>query len=230
LAKLPSKKIIRLTIFLVILVIGVFWYLGYQNQRAESQKLELYRQQILNRQKNLETAVLSGSDGQATLPALVTDWSTIELTLIEPTDTEALMTYGRGLTGALKPFSLKRKSEIKLALDALDGNDPTKIKELVTARLNHEIAAATLRHLPVPEAVADWHRQLINSLENSALLIGQMEKILTEPVIGLAAGQVFLRENVFFYQTIDKINDYFRRQGIDFPDNEKLELYVNFNQ
>jgi len=214
----------------MIVLIVIFWYLGYQNRQTNDQELARYREAIATRQNNLETIVKNSANDRLNLPTLRADWSKIELTLLPDATPENIKAYGHGLALALAPFAIRRESEIKLALAALDGNDPTPLKDLVAARLDYEQTATALRQLPVPTAVADWHRQLVNNLENSALLIGQMEKILLEPVTGLEAGRIFLQETVLFYQTIDKINRYFQNQKIDFAADEKLELFVNLNQ
>lgn len=218
-------------VILMVIAISVLWFVGHQAKKDEEQKRQTYLKEILAKQNNLESIVKETTTADDNLNdlELAEDISKIKINLSLATSTGAIRQYGLDLKRALDDFSQKRDSEIKAVTEALDANDSSKIKTIVASRLIYEKASQELKKMLVPADLANLHRQLINNFDNSIIFLRQMEKILDQPQAGLEASRLFLKESVYFYQLINKINNYFNTRQIEYSEEEKMQLFLNFD-
>lgn len=229
---LPSKKIIWLTIFLVVITIALLWFIGWRNNKEKAEKLERYYQEIIEKERSLEKIInqtqtigqLSSMDDLATK----IDWRNIEIKINSATGPEALKQYGLDISKALNVFKERRASEVEAVSQALNKNDSSELEKLLTSKLTHQEAVDKLKLVSTPKEMADLHKQLISNLENSILMLTQMERALTNPEIALEASRLFIQESLLFHQTLGKISNYLSSHKIEFTDGEKIKALFEF--
>ena len=228
--RLPGKNVMRLVIVLVVITIGVLGYVGYKDKKAQELKKEALTKDLLTKQGNLESIVQGSSDNLSGLSKIgsVKNLDNIKINLSPATSTQAVRQYGLDLKNALINFSQKQASEIQAVTTAIDQKNAEELKVVVASRLRYEETSQKLKTVLVPQNLANPHRQLINNIDNSIILLKQMEKALTQPEASLEASRLFLQESVYFYQIIGKINNYFKVLNINYSDQEKMQLFVNY--
>ncbi|MFA5001109.1 MAG: hypothetical protein WC531_02680 [Candidatus Paceibacterota bacterium] len=216
---------------LVLITIGVLWWAGAKTKEKRSEQLDRYYQELLTKEENLETAVTNATsitgEQEGELP-ISNNWQTIEIKTSSTTSTTTLKQYGLALGEALGTFGQKRESEVKATYQALDQKSPVELKKVVGSRLIHEETINKLRLVVVPQGLADYHRQLINSLQNSVQFLSQMEQVLDNPETALEASKLFVQESILFHQIMSKINNYLISRQVQFPDNEKIKALFQF--
>ena len=218
-------------ILLVVVAIGLFWYVGYQDKKNKEELKAKYLQELLAEQKNLELAV------QANLQN--TDQATIDQTLPplpklntnKASSTEAFRQYGLGLVTALAPLEKKRGNEITAILSAIDKNDPTLLKPVMASRLLHEEAFNNLATLTVPQIFVTRHQALMLKLQIISNLLSKMEKALDQPKLALASSNSFLTTGYpNFLNALQDLDNSIRIKGVTFSASERAEIYLSFYQ
>ncbi len=215
-------------VVLVVLTIGTLWYVGARTKKDQKEKLDRYYQEIMAKEKNLESVIKEADKSSAVstdlnLP-ISGDWQTVKINLKQATSTETLKQYGLDLGRALNVFSTKRESEVTATYQALDKKDPTELKKVVSSRLIHETAVEKLTLVAVPQGLANYHRQLINSLNNSVNFLSQMEQVLNNPESAMEASRLFVQESILFHQIINKLSNYLSARQIQFSADEKIKI------
>lgn len=228
--RIPSKKIIWLFIVLMVLTIGLFWWVGSNAKKKEEAKLEQYYQEIINKEKNIEKVVRETDKTEDNKIDLIinNNWQAIQVKTTLASSTEKLKQYGLDLGQALAPLSEKRESETKATYQALNQNDPTELQKVVSSRLIHEKTVTQIQNLVVPIELADYQRQLIHSLQNSIKLLLTMEQALDKPEQALESSRLWIEENLLFHQTMVKLGNYLTSRQIQFDDNDKIKTFLKF--
>lgn len=215
----------------MVITLAFLWYVGNQNKQEREAKLKQYQQEIITKERNLESVIKNSAESNKANPQAklepAPNTTKTDIIVAQATGTEAVKQYGRDLIKSLNGFSIKRDNEIKAMISAMEQNQSLELKAVVSSRLVYEEAANLVKQVAVPAELADQHRQLLGNLNNSVKFLRQMELVLDQPKIALQASSLFLKESVMFYQNIDKINNYFNSLKIDFAPNEKLPLYIN---
>jgi hypothetical protein len=218
-------------IILVVVTIGVLWWVGYQKQNAREAQKQQLAQTILAKQKNLEQAVTeaqkkSTSDNLDNL-TLATPES---LKVVTSSSTSAsLRQYGLNLAQIFSFLNTKRANEVTLTLQAIDNNNQDNIKALLASRIKYETASNELSQTTVPVSLEREHRALIVNTRNITILLKQMERALEAPQTATLASRLFLQESVVLFQNIDKVNNYFVTNKVNLTDQEKPRVLPNFN-
>ena len=212
---------------MVLITIGVLWWAGTKTKEKRSEQLGRYYQELITKEKNLETSVTNAKSAtnQESSWEIPTNnnWQIVEIKTSSATSTTALKQYGLALGEALGTFGQKRESEVKATYQALDQKLPAELKKVVSSRLVHEEAINKLRLMIAPQDLADYHRQLINSLQNSVQFLSQMEQVLDNPEKALEASRLFVQESILFHQIMIKISNYLSSRQVQFSDNEKIK-------
>jgi len=228
LAYLPGKKVIWLAIILVLITIGVLWWVGVQTKKETNQKLQRATEEILTKQKNLETLVQSSvKDDNENLDRVITLPKAPSLKTSSQTDKDSLRQYGLNLTQALAPLSKPRENEIEATLAAIDKNDPNFIKSITQSRIYHDSAIENLSALTVPKEIASKHQDLIVSLEIVASLLRNMEKALSQPQLALTSSNLLATKDNDFLKNLEMINTWLAVRQISFTDEEKVKIFLS---
>lgn len=228
--RLPSKKIIWLFVILMVLTIGLFWWVGSNNKKKEKDKLERYYQEIIAKEKNIEEVIektISTEDTKVDL-SFNNNWQAIKVNISLASSTVDLKQYGLALGQALAPLSERRESETEATYQALSQNDPTELRKVVNSRLIYEQVVEQVRDLSVPAELADYQRQLIHNLQNNIELLLKMEQAMDKPEQALEASRLWIEENKLFHETMIKLSNYLISRQVQFDDDDKIKTFLKF--
>lgn len=220
--RLPSRKVIFFIVILLIITLGVLWYVGSKN-RAERERREAEAiAEIINKNESLRNIVEDNLEKKGGLqsfdPASLFENNDIQLDAMANVTAADLQTYAERLVGALKPISGNRKHEVRIMLEAMDSGDRTMIQDVVSARLTFDSIADNLAKIPTPAETATFQKDLIISLQKLSALAAQMEKALDEPILALQSGNVYLAETANLINLADKLNNYLQQTGVVGPE------------
>jgi len=237
-----AKKISFILIFALVIAIGVLWYLGYQKgseannnilQIASSTKSVLDLKALEAGQKNIEeiiSAKLVASDTSSLLltePAKVKPYTYADLIVSNLNSSSSLRAYGLKIATALKPFNTIRENPVVTTVTALETKDSFRARLLSSQAASFKQIISTLLKTAVPKNAAEIHLQLINDLNQLATRYTEMSLILDNPYLALKSTQLYNAQILNFYQTVDRINAFFKNNGIVFQTSESNVIYAN---
>jgi len=217
-------------VVLVIITIGILWFVGYQDRQDKKAKLEQYTQEFLAKQKNIEAVAVKGLINEEetktpieTIPQLLVSTSTA-------TSNEEFHSYGLAVATALKPLSLERENEPQAVLNAIDNNDPAILRPVTESRIYHQTASRNLAQITVPKEMVTMHKKLISDLNFLVSLLINMEKAINQPQSALNNSKSFITNYSVFLKSVENLNKYLADKGVKFAPQEKIQIFVSFTQ
>jgi hypothetical protein len=230
LARLPSKKVIWLVIILVVITIGLLWYIGARDKREKESRLAQYTKELLDKQKNIEAVAIKGLISNEPTATEIEKLPKMIVLTTATSSTEQLRTYGLALAKALKSLSLERKNEPQAVMEAIDKNDLSALRSVTESRIIHQVAVQNMAIITVPKELVDQHTKIINQLNFLVSLLKNMEKATDQPQIALNNSKSFISNYSTFLGLIDNLNKYFADKEIKFSPQEKIQIFVSFTQ
>ena len=110
-----------------------------------------------------------------------------DLNLVDSTP-QTQKSYGNAVMVVLGRYTGATSQAVLLAVSkATDNNDPAELKALARIQADYEALVEDLAALAVPNTLAPLHTQALNSLGAVAASVGDLQKILNDPLRGLQA-------------------------------------------
>lgn len=107
----------------------------------------------------------------------------------------AIANYIKGIDEIMRVFSSSRTTnEVAIFTEALATKDETKLQGLVSIITGYKNLQKNLLAVPTPSTIASLHLRLVQSYSNIEAAITSMQKILTDPMLGLAAYSQYKNE------------------------------------
>lgn len=214
-------------IFLVVITISIFWYIGYKDKQKQEVKLQQYFEEIIEKQKALEEVSqkeLAG--GENTISSRSLPPKPLIATSTASTSPQAYRDYGLAVADALKPLSQKREGEVRAVLSAIEKNDPALLKPVTTSRLYHEQVLQKLSKITVPEAISSRHFKITSQVQLLVTRLSVMEKALSQPTPALENSELFSRDYLSFLNSIETLNQFFAVNEVEFSEAEKINIFM----
>lgn len=227
--RLPSRKVIILAVILLVITIGVLWYVGKKNRTERERKQDQIMAELLEKNKNLREIVEGNLKEKGSLQsfnsASLFEGEEIKINTLETVTISDLKNYAENLAEIFKPLTKSRKNEVRIMLDALDNNNRTLTKEIVSARLTFEQIITALSQTSTPGEMATIQKNIVLTLKKMSALTAQMEKVVDEPVLALESGQTYLTEIEKLTSFIKTLNDYLLKTGAIGPENKIIVVF-----
>ncbi len=217
-------------IFLVILTISVLWFVGHQNKKREASRLEQYMKELLDKQKSLEVVAIKGLKENNFTPTPIETLPPLIISTSTTNSTEELQIYGLVIAKAFEPLGLKRGNEPQAVMDAIDKNDSSLLRPVVESRIYHQTAVQNLTQIVVPRTLAVQHKKILNELNFIVSLLREMEKAVDQPQSALNNSDSFMSNYLIFLKSIDDLNKYLMANTTNFRSQDKIKIFVSFNQ
>lgn len=225
------------------MVAGWFWYLGRPEKIVEKSPVatttktaDLPAELVVNwagRENRLES-LLADKKETGVEPKelqltsdLVARYRQKDLRVVASAATGTIENYGRELGTILKPYGEPRENELTIVGQIYDTQDPTAVEKLTAIKKLHQTALADFLKIETPAEAVSLQLAIVNDLALLLTLIGNMEKIVAEPILALQSAQVYQVSLLSFYSRLSQINDYFRSRGIVFKPDERVQIFIN---
>lgn len=214
-------------IFLVLLTLGILWYMGYQDKKSKEAKRAQYLAEIMEKEENLKKLVAQEmiAKNTKTTPALIKDGL---IKISNGTSTEDYMNYGLKLAEAIKPLSEKRANETKTIIDIINNSDISKVKIITASRIIHEGVLENIKMIEVPQEISLRHTKLINQINLISSRLRNMEKVMESPTLALQEGEKLILDYKDFINSLETIDAFFANKKITFPEDKLTNIYLPY--
>jgi hypothetical protein len=217
-------------IVLVVLTIGVLWYVGYQSEKEKASRLEQYTKEFLDKQKNIEAVAVKGLQDGGVVPTPIETLPPIIISSSTASSTDELRAYGLAVAKALEPLGLKRGNEPQAVMAAIDKNDPSLLRPVVESRIYHQTAVQNLTQVIVPKALVAQHKKILDELNFIVSILREMEKATDQPQPALNNSNSFMSNYLIFLKSIDDLNKYLTVNDSEFRPQAEIKIFVSFGQ
>lgn len=231
LTKLPSKKIIWLVIFLVLLTLGILWYVGYQDKKEKEVKRAQYLAEIIEKEKGLEKVVaqemVNPKDDKITLipkPA--------PLKISSSTDPmeQQIKGYALLIKQAFISLEEERGNEVGAVISATEKASAVPLSIVTKSRIAHQMTYENIKQISVPnqKELQSRHRQVIYELTGIIAMLEVMENALQEPTKALNYSKSYMTNYKNFSLAVDNLNSFYAEQKITIDKKDLISLYISF--
>lgn len=225
---LPSKKVRVVALILLVILIGLFWYVGKTSQPKTS-LVYVSPEQIAEQKhtKQLEELIAQTMAEKGALQQQVFDanpepaYSTSSSKISNDNSPAALKAYGLSIVAIMQPLSNQQTNNAQLVLDILNTQDQTKVTQLENSAQVLGTVAQQMSLLVVPSKALAVHLAATNKLAILADLLGQMSLVLDEPDLALTASITYTTVLNDFYIAGYNLNQFFDDNKIEFTDAER---------
>ncbi len=217
-------------IVLVVVTIGLLWWVGYQKQKERGARLEQFTKEFLDKQKSIEAVTVKGLQNDEMVATPIEKLPQIIISTSTASSTEQLHNYILTLTKAFKPLGLERENEVQAVMDAIDKNDSSLLRPVIKSRIYHQTTAQNLAQVIVPKEMATQHKKIIGDLNFIASILSNMEKAVDQPQSALNNSKSFISNYLIFLKSIDDLNKYSAEKDPKFSSLDKIKIFVSFSQ
>jgi len=226
---LSYKKILFILIVLILIGLGVLWFIGKTNPNQvltpEQEAVLIENAKITNIINSAGKTTGNFADFEPGKVAKV--YKTADLNVLQDNTRPTIQTYSQDLKKALAPISLIDQNPIALLLIAIDSQNTEPVKKILTISSLYQTAVTQLVATSVPSTATVAHLRLINTLNELYLITSAMAEIQTEPLKATQAGEYFSEAFKTMLSDFNFINKYFQNSGIIFDDKNKI-IFVDF--
>jgi len=154
-------------------------------------------------QQNRATTTLSDIDAQSIAQMMVDKieipkgiiYSAKDINTSNDNSGAAIANYIKSIDEIMKVFSSSRTTnEVAIFTEALSTKDETKLQGLVSIITGYKNLQKTLLAVPTPSTIAPLHLRLVQSYAKIEAAVTSMQKVLTDPMLGLAAYTQYKKE------------------------------------
>ncbi len=204
---------------LVIIIIGLIVYLSLTGQKSLSEKERLANisrmkdQAIISEASRLEQRLIQQAEqNNGTLESLdnLSLPTPIKKLPAEQTATNSITnieSYLKAVNIALDPIQKYKGGEGTIFLKAYEGNDAVALTQLKQIYLDYQKMSASLQVVKIPNALYTSHLKLQNKTKLLTYLLEKMSNVGNQSLEALEAGEIFNREQIFFFEIIKEINN-----------------------
>ncbi len=148
-------------------------------------------------------------------------------TIISDNSKAALFKYGNDLGIIIARNNPKQKhNEITIVENALDSNDPSLLKEIDPIVAAYSNLLKELFTMKVPSVMADFHKNLINSMSELVFAEKGFTKVFSDGVVALESIPVFQNSFKDLTTSMNAIAHYFVLTGVTFSPNDPGAVFT----
>lgn len=153
-----------------------------------------------------------------------------DVRLVPAGDPEKTRLYGNGVAAIIKKyFDPIDESELDVFQSALKNQDEAKLEKLENLSAAYEKSSKEISAIDVPYEFLEKHLAVINSFHQISAELKNMQKVLSDPALGLVAVKQYKESSQKAYEALRDINNYFTKNGIVFDKKESgslLAVYI----
>lgn len=144
--------------------------------------------------------------------------------LANTSDLSAERTYANSVGSILSTYTPQGDMAM-IANQALEENDPTKIKEVETIANSYSTMLKKFISVPAPKTLAGYHINLINSVSSVAFVAEGMSKVFSDPVQGMVALALYEKSLLSLQNALLDLKYNFSQKQITFSNNEPAIVF-----
>ncbi len=138
-----------------------------------------------------QTQLINQALGQIQPATSTKTYTTSDLTIVDDSPA-AERAYGNAVAALIAEHTDNDVNEtLIIVAQAIDANDPNKLKSLGVYEADYHSLAANFAAIPVPQTIAPLHLQIINDFEQAADTYPDIEASVNDPLRGLSGLQKF---------------------------------------
>lgn len=233
---LPSKKVKVVAFVVLIILIGLFWYVGKENENYKQEDTNLIytnEELIYNKQREqkltkfIEEKITEQGgliEASAEDFAATNFYNSSNIKTSPDNSPQTLKDYSLRLKDYLSPLATLSHQEARLAIEAMEDQDFNKILTIQKRAAQFAQMNQQLENMIVPSKAIEIHLELLNGISHLKNLLNSMALALEEPLIALEAAKAYSVDALEFYNTLNKTNAFFSENNIEFSDTEKLKV------
>jgi hypothetical protein len=151
---------------------------------------------------------ISENIGQNIIPENIPDIYTRNMLIISTDSKESNMNYHTSITDAISKYSdSDLGEELTLIIQGLNMNDPQALYSAITISNSYESLSQDLINIKVPQSIASTHLSLANNYKKVGLIIKELVKMMSDPLIGMRAIINYKRYNEALALDLEKISN-----------------------
>jgi hypothetical protein len=93
-------------------------------------------------------------------------------------------------------------------------NDPDSINKLLKIADAYQAYAQEMTKTPVPQSLAQYHLQIINSANNTGIAVRNMSKVVDDPIVGLSGLSQYQKYSEDLISSVEKLETILSNNGI----------------
>jgi hypothetical protein len=153
----------------------------------------------------------------------------IRSVLISPTsDIADEKTYGNTI-GSILSLHIPQKDAAIIAMEALEQNDPSRIKEIVAISNSYSEMVKKLLATPAPKTLSQSHLNLINAASSMIFVSEGMSKVFEDPIQSMISIAVYEKSFASMYNSLLDLKYIFSQKLIQFSNNEPGIIFTTIN-
>lgn len=134
-------------------------------------------------------------------------------------DVAAEKTYANTIGGIIASYSPKGDAAI-IATEALDQNDPTRVKEIEAIANSYSTMLGKLIEVPTPKVLGNQHVGLINGVSSMVFAAQGMSKVFSDPLQSLVSLAVYEKSLTSMHNALLDLKYEFSQKQIIFSNGE----------
>ena len=168
-------------------------------------------------QQSTGTTTLSDADAQALASKLAKNiqtpqgisYSIKNISVSNDNSNSAFTLYLKEVNDAMKTFvTIHKTNEITIITDAVKTKDSSKLKPLSSIISQYRNLQKNLLLIPAPSSIAPLHLRLVQSYSDTEASIVGMQRIITDPVIGLTSLEQYRKASADIESTAAEYQNY----------------------
>jgi len=124
-----------------------------------------------------------------------------DLRIIPDNGLVSIQKYGEDVGNALRNNKTTQiKNELEIFKEAVETNNPEKVKDLLAVALVYEEISAKLLQTSVPKKFVKAHIDMLNGLRGVSLALKDLSKLFVDPVLGLEGMRKYQASANLYFQ------------------------------
>lgn len=153
----------------------------------------------------------------------------IRSVLITPTDDlTAERTYANTV-GEILVMYIPKKDAAIIATEALEQNDPSRIREIIAIADSYSTMLKKLLAVPAPKTISVNHLNLINAASSMMFVSQGMSKVFEDPIQTMISLAVYEKSFASLYNALLDLKYNFSQKSIQFSNSEPGIIFTTIN-
>lgn len=151
--------------------------------------------------------------GDGTAIEQISNHYSIDALTIVPTTITSLTNYHSAMSATIATFNTEN-DDIARVISALETGDMTQIETLTTTSTEYRRIAQSIRAIPVPVGIAQYHLNILNGFYGIADSFSVISKLTNNSLSGLAGIAAYKKYNQLLEEALFEEHRYFIQYGI----------------
>jgi hypothetical protein len=123
-----------------------------------------------------------------------------------------MLRYRDDLRTALAPLLKNTGSELEIYGKYIETSDPSYLEQLSAAAVNYRAAADNAAAVTVPNDAVNYHKDILNAMEEFAATLDQMAAHATDPLASAALLRTYNQAESDMYTSFNSLSLYYSQK------------------